>query len=294
MDDEPVFKKQLHTERGGSGRKGKTAVGSGDGGDFEDSHRLPSDEEPLDEVKRLRAVICDRSTWIQRGFAAMMFRLADVVGSSNDGETAIAMIQNLQPDFVVMDFDLEKMNCLEVMNKVKLRMPSLKTLIATDSYSATKYFHQLFRAGATGICMKSSGQELFLDAVKKVIANESYCEPQILNLIKQTPDRAITLQLSADEVAVLVRLDLRNKEIAEELDMPLKSVERYIESILIKLNQPSRTGAALVAVHAGFVLLPKMPRRDPITGLTDEHVAAEKQAQEAIRRWRQGESQQDA
>ncbi len=286
MDDDTIFKKQLQTERGGSGRKGKTAVGSGDGGEFDDSHIWPSEEEPLDEVNRLRAVICDRSTWIQRGFAAMMFRIADVVASTDDGEIAIAMIQNLQPDFVVMDFNLEKMNCLEVLSKVMLRVPQLKTLIATDSYSATKYYHQLFRAGAIGICLKSSRQKLILDAVKKVIANESYCEPQILNLIKQAPDQAIPFQLSEEEVAVLVRLDLRNKEIAEVLDMRLKSVERNIESILIKLKQPTRTGAALAAVQAGFVLLPKMPRRDPITGLTDEHVVAEKHAQEAVRRWR--------
>jgi DNA-binding CsgD family transcriptional regulator len=88
--------------------------------------------------------------------------------------------------------------------------------------------------------------------------------------------------LTDREIEVLIRLDLRNKEIAEELDMKLRTVEKHIECILAKLKVPTRTAAALKAVQLGYVLLPKMPGRDPVTGVTHEQTVAELQAELAI------------
>jgi Response regulator containing a CheY-like receiver domain and an HTH DNA-binding domain len=88
--------------------------------------------------------------------------------------------------------------------------------------------------------------------------------------------------LTDREIEVLIRLDLRNKEIAEELDMKLRTVEKHIECILAKLKVPTRTAAALKAVQLGYVLLPKMPGRDPVTGVSHEQTVAELQAELAI------------
>lgn len=108
-------------------------------------------------------------------------------------------------------------------------------------------------------------------------------DPKITQLVKQQPSAsAPNSNLTDREIEVLIRLDLRNKEIAEELDMKLRTVEKHIECILAKLKVPTRTAAALKAVQHGYVLLPKVPGRDPVTGVSHEQTVAELQAELAI------------
>ena len=90
--------------------------------------------------------------------------------------------------------------------------------------------------------------------------------------------------LTDREIEVLIRLHLCNREISEELDMKLRTVEKHIECILAKLKVSTRTAAALKAVQLDLVLLPKMPERDPETDKLIELITAEEYAQEAIRR----------
>ena len=156
-------------------------------------------------------------------------------------------------------------------------------LILTDSYHATKYHNQLIRAGARGFCLKSSGPRTLFEAIEQVTRALPYTDPKITQLVKQTPTTNMpNSNLTDREIEVLIRLDLRNKEIAEELDMKLRTVEKHIECILAKLKVPTRTAAALKAVQLGYVLLPKMPGRDPVTGVSHEQTVAELQAELAI------------
>jgi DNA-binding CsgD family transcriptional regulator len=140
------------------------------------------------------------------------------------------------------------------------------------------------RAGARGFCLKSSGPRTLFEAIEQTTRGLPYCDPKITQLVKQQPTTTSqpNSNLTDREVEVLIRLDLRNKEIAEELDMKLRTVEKHIECILAKLKVPTRTAAALKAVQLGYVLLPKMPGRDPVTGLSHEQTVAELQAELAI------------
>jgi DNA-binding CsgD family transcriptional regulator len=122
------------------------------------------------------------------------------------------------------------------------------------------------------------------EAIEQVTRALPYCDPKITQLVKQAPTNTSmpNCNLTDREIEVLIRLDLRNKEISEELDMKLRTVEKHIECILAKLKVPTRTAAALKAVQLGYVLLPKMPGRDPVTGVTHEQTVAELQAELAI------------
>lgn len=291
MTDDSTQRKQLQADRGGSGRKAKTAIGSGDGGEFDDSQKWTAGRGPQREPNRLRAFVCERSQLIRDGHAATIAAMAEVVGAT-DGINAVELISSLRPDFVLMDIELEERNGLDVVRTVRLRLPDQKFVVATDLYYATKYFHQLTRAGVTNLCLKSSGSRALLQAVESVISNQPFCESRILQLIKQTSTTSTNL-LTDKEINILIRLDLRNKEIAEELDLELQTVDTSIESVLAKLKVPSRVAAAIKAVQLGYTLLPKMPERDALTNLTAEQIEAEKHAHDAIRSHRSGESQHD-
>jgi DNA-binding NarL/FixJ family response regulator len=232
---------------------------------------------------RPRTILCERHDLIRFGLKRIISEVADVVGEAADGITAIEVIRRLKPDFVILDVDLDALNGVEVCARVSKESPDSRLLILTDSYHATKYHGQLLRAGARGLCLKSSGPRTLYEAIEQVSRNLPYCDPKITQLIKQTPiNPQPNTTLTDREIEVLIRLDLRNKEISEELDMKLRTVEKHIECILAKLKVPTRTAAALKAVQLGYVLLPKMPGRDPLTGVTHEHTVAELQAELAI------------
>jgi len=284
-DENTTPKKQLETARGGAGRKGKTAIGSGEGGDSDDFQSWPTGPE-LPSGFKPRTVICRRNDLIRLGLKAMLEPMALIVGEAADGMAGTNIIRSLRPDLVIVDVDLDVLNGVEVCRRTTQELPKTAILVFTNSYHATKYYHQLIRAGSRGICLICSNPRILFKGITHVLQNQEYCDPEIARLVKQTPDgnNSQWRQLTDSEIEVLIRLDLRNKEISEELDIKLRTVERHIESILAKLKMPTRTAAALKAVQMGFELLPKMPRRDPLTGVIEEHLLAEKYAEEAIRR----------
>jgi two-component system, NarL family, nitrate/nitrite response regulator NarP len=227
---------------------------------------------------RPRTVLCERHELIRFGLKRVVSEVVEIVGMA-----ATEMIRRLRPDFVILDVDLDVLNGVEVCRRVSSELPNSNVLILTDSYHATKYHNQLIRAGARGFCLKSSGPRTLFEAIEQVTRALPYTDPKITQLVKQTPTTNMpNSNLTDREIEVLIRLDLRNKEIAEELDMKLRTVEKHIECILAKLKVPTRTAAALKAVQLGYVLLPKMPGRDPVTGVSHEQTVAELQAELAI------------
>jgi DNA-binding NarL/FixJ family response regulator len=285
-------KKQLQIQRGGSGRKGKTAIGAGEGGNFDNFKRRPGGGAGSSgAITRLRALVCERNEIIQQGMAAMIHSVADVVGCTGDGIAALELIRKTVPNLVITDVNLERMNGLALIRRACMEVPAARIVVATDMYHATKHFHQLYRNGAMGYCLKSSGSVVLLEAIELADSHLPYCEPQILQFIKQDPgSSSLSIGLTDQEIEVLIRLDMRNKEISDELDLKLRKVESCIESLLAKLAVPTRYQAALKAVQLGFVMLPKMPGRDQITGITYEHSEAERHALDAIERLREEQS----
>lgn len=234
-------------------------------------------------VFRPRTVLCERHELIRFGLRRVVSEVVELVGEAADGMAATEIIRRMRPDFIIMDVDLDVLNGVEVCRRVSQELPNSHVLVLTDSYHATKYHNQLIRAGARGFCLKSSGPRTLFEAIEQVTRGLPYCDPKITQLVKQQPSTNMpNTSLTDREIEVLIRLDLRNKEIAEELDMKLRTVEKHIECILAKLKVPTRTAAALKAVQLGYVLLPKMPGRDPVTGISHEQTVAELQAELAI------------
>jgi len=244
---------------------------------------IPQSSIQRHSVFRPRTVICERHELIRFGLKRVVTEVVEIVGEAADGMVAVELIRRLRPDFVILDVDLDILNGVEVARRVSTELPNSHLLVLTDSYHATKYHNQLLRAGARGFCLKSSGPRTLFEAIEQVTRGLPYCDPKITQLVKQSPSVSMpNTNLTDREIEVLIRLDLRNKEIAEELDMKLRTVEKHIECILAKLKVPTRTAAALKAVQLGYVLLPKMPGRDPVTGVTHEQTVAELQAELAI------------
>ncbi|MBX9721208.1 MAG: response regulator transcription factor [Candidatus Obscuribacterales bacterium] len=232
---------------------------------------------------RPRTVLCERHELIRYGLKRVVTEVLEIVGEAANGVEATELVTRLKPDFVIIDVDLDILNGVEVSRRISEELQNTNILVLTDSYHATKYHNQLLRAGVRGFCLKSSGPRTLFEAIEQVTRGLPYCDPKITQLVRQSPANSLpNTNLTDREIEVLIRLDLRNKEIADELDMKLRTVEKHIECILAKMKVPTRTAAALKAVQLGYVLLPKMPSRDPVTGITHEQTVAELQAELAI------------
>lgn len=273
MSDEFAPETETKIDRGGSGGIRKTAVGA-------KSENSPSDNG-------LNTVICDRSLLIRFGFSVMLEPIAKIVGDAGDGLAAVELTRRLLPDLLIFDIDLDGMNGLEVCKVLSKENPALRFLALTDSFFATRYYHQLCRAGVTGICMKSGGPQTLFEAIRRVEHSMVYCDPLIAEMVKPTarPVKCPGAPLTDRETNVLVRLALRNQEIGEELSLGLIGVETALESAMQKLNAPTRAAAALKAMQLGFTPLPKMPERGE-SGVSEEQLLAEQHAIEAIETWR--------
>jgi DNA-binding NarL/FixJ family response regulator len=288
VEEENQPNKQLETARGGSGRKGKTAVGVGDHGSS--GGPPPAGPSPAGEIDeppekfRPRTVVCERDDTIRKGLVLMLAPVAEVVGEAADGMAAYEMITKLRPDLVVIDVDLDILHGLEVLHRLQRDGLPVKSLVATDSYHATKFFHQLFRAGAGGIYRPSTGKKALRDSVRELMSGGRPLDENIAELIVQTPKVANLSDLTKSEMEILLRLDLRNKEIAQELNIELRKVEKNIESIFAKLKVWTRIAAALKAVQMGYTLLPRMLGRDPATGTSHEYLQALQHAKDEIAR----------
>jgi two-component system invasion response regulator UvrY len=236
-------------------------------------------------VFRPRTILVERHELIRFGLKRVVAEVLEIIGEASDGMAAVEVIrrQGANVNFVILDVDLDVLNGVEVARRIYQEFPHINMLCLTDSYHATKYHNQLMRAGVKGFTLKSSGPRTLFEAIDQVTRGLPYCDQKITQLVKQAPSSSMpNTSLTDREIEVLIRLDLRNKEIAEELDMKLRTVEKHIECILAKLKVPTRTAAALKAVQLGYVLLPKMPGRDPVTGVTYEQTVAELQAELSI------------
>jgi len=230
-----------------------------------------------------RTVLCERHELIRFGLKRLVAEVVEIIGEAADGHAATEVIGRLKPEFILMDIDLDGVNAGEVCRSIVTDLPTSRVLVLTDSYHATKYYNQLLRAGAHGFCLKSSGPRTLFDAIKSVTSGNFYCDQKLSKLVDQPapvdmPDHNLTDR----EIQILIRLEMKNKDIAEELDLNLRAVEKHVDHLLQKLKVPTRTAATMKAVQYGFELLPKMPGRDPVTGVTHEQTTAELQAELVI------------
>lgn len=281
-DDTP--KKQLELSGSGTGGRKRTAVGAGDGGEGDGPKELPgsSDYPSFEFIPRV--VICEPHELVRAGMKRMI-PFCNVIGEATEGTQAVELARRLQPDLVITEIGIDGIDSIELCNQIRESSPRSAILISTHSYNATKFFHRVMRSGANGVYLKRTGRLELVKAVADVLNHRNYCDQAIARLVNQHPSQINSLDegLTEREIDVLIRLDLRNREIADELGIQLKKVEDVIFSILKKLNTETRTQAALKAVNLGFRLLPVMSPRNSTTGTTEDEDMAWAHAEAALK-----------
>ncbi len=185
----------------------------------------------------------------------------EVVGEAGDGEQMVALADELRPDLIIADIAMPKLNGIEAMKQIKAMNLAIPVLILT-AYDLDQYIFPLLEAGAAGYLLKDiSGQEL-VDSVYRVNRGDSVLHPTIMRKVMQrfrnTGDgqENPSLELLTDrevEVLTLAARGKSNKEIAEELNVSVRTVEAHLGHIFNKLDVGSRTEAVILALRKGWV-----------------------------------------
>lgn len=219
-------------------------------------------------------LVVDDHPLLRSSIRAILERQPDfqVVAEAGDGEEAIKLANELEPDIVIMDISLPKLDGLEATRQIKAAHPNIVVLVLTV-HSDNKHVLSVLQAGAAGYLTKSVFGEDVVQAIRGVASDAVVLSPSIARLlIKQAaryPMKSVPLEtgekLSTRELEVLklVAQGMSNKSIAVELELSLRTVKGYLTTIFSKLGVGSRTEAVVSGLQIGFLTLDDVKEEGP-------------------------------
>lgn len=186
-----------------------------------------------------------------------------VVGEASDGEEAINIIGKLQPNVIVMDVRLPKLNGIEATRIITDNYPNIRVLILS-AYDDDSYVYPLFQAGASGYLLKSTSGAELVKAIRIVNEGETAISPRIsTKLVNHLGNKQVyrkgnmTEGLTKREMEILkiAAYGHANKAIAIELGISVQTVQVHFRNIFGKLQVNSRSEAIAYAIQYGWITL---------------------------------------
>jgi len=210
-------------------------------------------------MKQIRIVIADDHEVVRVGIKALLHQHSElhVVGEAATGEEAIAQVEALSPDVVVMDIRMPGMSGVDACRRIVQQFPTTRVVILT-SFAEDELLFAAIRAGAAGYVLKRIGSDDLIRTIKSVAAGESALDPAMIEAVfrevsqaENSKERAIFADLTTQEVRVLALISegLTNREIAERLFLGEGTVRNYVSNVLSKLQLANRAEAAAFAVQ---------------------------------------------
>jgi NarL family two-component system response regulator LiaR len=211
----------------------------------------------------IRVLVADDHAIVRKGIRALLATEPEmeVVGEAKDGRAAVAEVERLCPDVILMDLVMPEMDGIEAIRRITARDPEARILVLT-SFAADDKLFPAIKAGASGYLLKDSDPKDLVGAIRQVYRGESSLHPTIarklLQELSQPPERGPAPESLTErelEVLRLVAQGRSNRQIAEQLVISGATVRTHVSNILGKLHLASRTQAALYALQAGLASL---------------------------------------
>ena len=212
----------------------------------------------------IRILIAEDHTVVRAGLVALVSTEEGltVVGQAGDGLEAVAQARACQPDVILMDLSMPKLDGIGAITAIKQEQPKVRVLVLTSFVEDEKVFAAL-KAGALGYLLKESSPDDLLRGIRAVYRGESWLHPAIASrLVREfSAPQAAPLEdpLTERELEVLnlVAQGLPNKVIADRLGISERTARTHVSNILEKLHLANRTQATLYALDKGLVKKPE-------------------------------------
>ncbi len=214
-------------------------------------------------MARIRVVIADDHAILRDGVRALL-QLADdveVVGEAADGAEAIEACRRLQPDLVLMDIAMPGLGGLEATLQIRKELPDVKVLVLSQ-YEDREYIRRFLKLGVAGYVLKKTAGAELVAAVRAAARGGLVLDPDVAReAMREREEPAAgsdadpydTLTDREKQVLKLVAEGKSNKEVAELLDISVKTAMSHREHIMEKLDLHSRTDLIRFALRRGVI-----------------------------------------
>ena len=217
----------------------------------------------------LRVLIADDQALVRSGFRLILEGRPDleVVGEAEDGNRAVELVNELNPDVILLDIRMPNLDGIEATKQIIASGSRTRILVLT-TFDLDEYVHGAIRAGASGFLLKDVRPTELVDAIRVVAGGNALLGPTaITRLLRRfsAPERPTrpdgTIDSLTDREAEILRLlarGLSNAEIASTLVVSETTVKTHVSNLLRKLGVRDRVQAVIAAYDAGLA----QPKRD--------------------------------
>ncbi|NQT72114.1 MAG: response regulator transcription factor [Chloroflexi bacterium] len=220
-------------------------------------------------MKKTRILIADDHPVFRDGIRKLFTEHGnlEVIGQADDGEEAVKLADELEPDLVIMDIMMPKLNGIEATKQIKASHPATAILLLSG-YSYDSYVIAALKAGAAGFLTKGARSTELLDAINAIQLGEPVLDPtlayKLISQLVSTDDTEVRPHLEdlrerEIDVLRLAAKGMTNKSIADELFLSSRTVQTHFANIFRKLNVSSRTEAVLRALKEGWISPDDLP-----------------------------------
>ncbi len=208
----------------------------------------------------IRVLVADDQPLVRSGFRMVLEQRDDLelTGEASDGEEAVELAHELDPDVILMDVRMPNLDGVEATRRLVDEGMRARILVLT-TFDLDEYVYAAIRAGASGFLLKDVEPEELVDAIRVVAAGNSLFGPEaterlLARFAEPRTGRALDdLTDRETEILRLLATGLSNAELAEQLFLSETTVKTHVSSILRKLRVRDRVQAVIAAYDAGLV-----------------------------------------
>lgn len=212
----------------------------------------------------IRLMLADDHRMLREGLRRSMTDQGfDIVGEARDGDEAIRLAEELEPEVILMDVTMPEVDGVEATRQIKQLFPDIRVVMLT-MHADQEVLAQAMRVGASGYLVKDCSTEEIANAIRDVAGGKTALSPQLAaSMLEEVrrleqptsndEDRIVTKR--EEEVLQLIANGFSTTEVAEKLFISQKTVKNHLASIYQKLDARDRTQAVLQAVRMGIVHL---------------------------------------
>lgn len=217
-------------------------------------------------MRKIKVLLADDHTVVRQGLRALLVPEPDIeiVGEADNGRMALQVAREAAPDVIIMDIAMPVLNGLEATRQLTRAIPGSKVLVLS-SYSDDEYVQQVTEAGAAGYLLKQTAAADLLKAIREVFAGNAFFSPDVAKRLRDQCREAFEtgevppkkrgdyLTTREAEVLQLIAEGRANKQIAAELCISIKTVEKHRQQVMNKLGIHDVAGLTRHALEKGII-----------------------------------------
>lgn len=207
----------------------------------------------------MRVIVADDHTLVRAGFCSLVRHIpgVEVVAQAEDGHEALELIDQHRPDIVLMDITMPRLNGLDVAARVIDNQPHVRVIILS-MHPDEEYVLRALRIGVAGYLIKDAGTEELEMAIRSVAQGKTFLSPSIsekvAEYVRRVGEGSEELLTSRQrEVLQLIAEGLTNREIAEVLEISVKTVESHRSHLMSRLGIHDVAGLVRYAIRSGLI-----------------------------------------